>query len=81
MINWGFLPATLPMVGAAIGCTLFARQEGRSGNAYFLFWPVKHWSRDRQPTLFQIRQITNWIMVVFLALGALVFFLEFAVVD
>ena len=74
---WGFLPLSLIAIAIAVGCALSVRHEGRTGKAYILFWPMEHWSRDRRPVAFQIRQIMGWSVVALFGLCALAFFMQF----
>jgi hypothetical protein len=76
-MNWGYLIGFVIMLAVAFGYAWFIRQEGRTGRAYILFWPVERWSRDRQPVLFQMRQFLGWIFVVFFAAVALSFLAQF----
>ena len=61
--DWSMLPGLAIAAVGTVGAWLLMKHENRTGKA--VGWA---WSRERTPTAFRIRQLTNRVIFVLLAL-------------
>ena len=77
MIAWGALPLVLGAGALTAWHIWMTRFEQRTGSAFRFFAIYEPWSRARNPKLFKLRQVANYLMVAFLAVATLSFLILF----
>jgi len=77
-MNWADFLELAAVLAIPLGCAWLIRHEGRAPRASIPFWPVKHFSRERQPILFTMRQITGSLFVAVFGARALSCFAHFS---
>lgn len=77
MVAWGALPLVFGAGTLTAWQIWTTRFEKRTGSGFRFFAIYEPWSRERNPNLFSLRQVANYLTVAFLAFGTLSFLILF----